>query len=883
MYPEKINISERTLRVLHPAFAWLARHHPSRFAPPELPPLHPSAMLLEKNWIYNAIFPRFFKRISVEKEEIERLRQAAQNSTIVYIAKQMGHLEYNYYNHIFLKEGLPLSLYNNSMTLRRWMKWRDYWNAVISQESEIGKWGHTIDPLDEGMLPKMISEGKGVLIIIPPSGLADEELFLTGPIRSLTALVEAQRDSERPIKIVPLDFLWSRRPKKHKKSLVDILFGEKESPGMFRKTVLFCRNYKTQAHAAIGKPVNLEEFVNGANGSTDHDIAFRLREHLLSSLKSQRQTITGPPVRPRGWFIGQVMGDDELDERICAIAAERGKTAEDLRDLAKRYIREIAADVDYTYIELLDRILGSTLNRIYENYDVDTAGLKRARELYADEPVVFVPNHKSHVDYLILSHILYHNNMTVPHIAAGINLSFWPLGRIFRRCGAYFIRRQFRDNPLYKAVLETYLKILLKEGYSQEFFIEGGRSRTGKLRAPKKGMLSMLQGAARGAGISKVNFIPVSLTYDRIIEQKSLVSESEGETKEAEKTSHLLRLTKYLRPRRHRHGSIYVRFGEPVVMDVNAFEASHVKWVANDICHQINRRAVVTPVAVAAAALLAGARRAVTIAEFDSRVQLILQYLRYKGVELSARFEMSPYDVMQRAISQLGYSRLISVNRSFIEPYIAIDESKRNPLAFFKNGMVHFLATVGSISSIILACDRRGETLTRQKLSADFKALKDLFSHEFRFATRKPLEEHIDAALDFLLKKNSISISGDTVCPTRQGLWILEQFRFHIKPYLETLAIALQHIGRCATGIIDEKQLWGDMQDTGRDLLLLGRISHREAINKFDFQNTVRTLSSHRIIGIKEPETGRRRHNAYVISEGKDMLNKLQVELERVL
>ena len=118
---------------------------------------------------------------------------------------------------------------------------------------------------------------------------------------------------------------------------------------------------------------------------------------------------------------------------------------------------------------------------MFDSFDVDGEGLTRAKELYAEGPVVFVPNHKSHADYLILSHILYHNGMTLPHIAAGINLEFWPLGPVFRRGGAYFIRRAFRDNPLYKAVLESYLEVLIKEGYSQEFFIEGGRSRTGKL------------------------------------------------------------------------------------------------------------------------------------------------------------------------------------------------------------------------------------------------------------------------------------------------------------------------------------------------------------------------------------------------------------------
>ena len=603
--------SERLLSAVHPAFAWLARHAPATFGAPDVSPPHPSAMLVEHNFVWRLLFPRFFDRINVDAAAVSELREAAGRSTLVYVSKSMGQLEYHYFNHLFVKEGLPLACYTNALTMRRWMLWGAYWDSVFSQQKEIGELGRPRDPLLHGDLPRMIAEGNSVLIDLPSSGLTDDGLFFTGPSRALVALIEAQRKSDRPISIVPLDFMWSRRPEHTERTLLDILFGEKENPGALRKISLFWRNYKRSAQAAIGHPIDLSAFVQWEGGD-DARLSQKLRDSLLCALKAKRRTITGPPIRPRRWFINEVMGSESLDDTICRISAELGKPADDARELASRYAREIAADLDHTTIELLDRLLSRALDRMFDSFDVDGEGLAKAKELYAEGPVVFVPNHKSHADYLILSHILYHNGMTLPHIAAGINLEFWPLGPIFRRGGAYFIRRAFRDNPLYKAVLECYLEVLIKEGYSQEFFIEGGRSRTGKLMKPRKGMLTMLSAAASRAGVRNLRFIPVSITYDRVIEQKSYERELAGGAKEKERTRSLFGLTKFLRPQRGRYGSIYVRFGEAVAAPKEHDDPAAIDEAAYRICHEINRCAVVTPPALAACALLAKAHRGVT-------------------------------------------------------------------------------------------------------------------------------------------------------------------------------------------------------------------------------------------------------------------------------
>lgn len=875
--------SERLLVALHPLFGWLARHWPSRFGVPAPRPPHPSAMVAEHNWIWKLIFPHFFTRIQTERASIEELRNCAARSTVVYVAKNIGQLEYHYFNHLFQQEGLPLAHYSNALTLRRWMHWTSYWDSVITEEHEITDQGRPSDPLMDGLLPQRIATGESVLVALPPSGLADEGLFLIGPVRALTALIEAQRISPKPISIVPLDFVWSRRPEKATRSVIDILFGEKENPGAIRKIALFWRNYNNRAQAVIGHPIDLSTFVQWEGGD-DLRLALRLRESLMEALRTHRRTITGPPIRPRRWFIQEVTGDAELDDEICRIAAAHGKHADDVRELAERYAREIAADPDYTVIELLDRILSPIFRRIFDSFQVDETGLSRAKELAATGPIVFVPNHKSHADYLLLSLVLYHHGMTVPHIAAGINLEFWPLGPIFRRGGAYFIRRAFRNNQLYRAVLETYLKILLREGYSQEFFIEGGRSRTGKLLRPRKGMLSMLHSAAGRAGIASMHFIPVSITYDRVIEQKSYERELEGGAKQKERSSHLLGLTKFLRRQRHRYGSLYIRFGEPIAAARGKGDSATMAKISSRICHEINRCIVATPAAVAAAVLLSGARRGVTREEFRQGWKAMLGALTEKGVEISTRITATPDAAMDEAVALLVQVKLVSPHTDAAPPFFAIEEGKRIPLSFYKNSIVHFLVSAGVVAALLLKSVEADGPLARQELVAGVEIGRRLLAQEFRFASRRTMKEHVERAVRLLLGQNAVVETADArLAIPRESLPLCRVFASQVLPFLETLLIAFRHVTERMTGASEERTLINEMLRTGQDLILLDYVRYREAVTKTGMENALRTLTSFQILFKQEAEGGVKGRDIYTLTQDPTAVNTLKAELEKFL
>ena len=189
------------------------------------------------------------------------------------------------------------------------------------------------------------------------------------------------------------------------------------------------------------------------------------------------------------------------------------------------------------------------------------SGLEKVTEYAKRNPIVLVPSHRSYFDFIILSSMLFYDrHLLPPHIAARENMAFGPFGFIWRKAGAFFLRRSF-DDPLYKSVFRTYVAYLIKEGFTQEFFIEGGRSRTGKTLAPRLGILSWNVEAFLASGRQDLYFVPIALTYERLVEEGAMVGELEGGAKTEESMLGLVRARRFLRLR---FGSVFVNFGEPI-------------------------------------------------------------------------------------------------------------------------------------------------------------------------------------------------------------------------------------------------------------------------------------------------------------------------------
>lgn len=855
--------------------------------------IYASRMLTTFNKFHDFIFPRFYSKMRVDQDSLNAVKEKLDGSIPIYVSTDIGQLEYNYFNYLFLKELLPLAEYTNGLSVWQWMPLSLVRKTLItrlSRKKELG--GRIPHPISSGYVESLIKNGKSVLVRLRTTNIHDD-LFWDLPQEDiLTALIRAQREIKRPIDLIPQQFLWARRPTPGKRSIIDWLFGERENPGRLRKIILFWRNYKKHALVQFSEPLNLKDFLEAHPGLSDEELARILRNTLLSQIKQKRKKITGPALKPRRWIIENVVESENVQREIYTISNERNKDPDDLKVLAARYAKEIAADVGYSYVEFGIRTLNWVFNSMYDGIHFNADGLQKVKDTLEHSPVIFVPNHRSHVDYLLLSTLLYGNDIAVPHVAAGVNLSFWPLGPFFRKCGAFFLRRTFAGNTLYKAVFESYLRLLIQEGYCQEFFIEGGRSRTGKLSQPKMGMLSMLTQAMMEKASKDLYFVPTSITYDKVVEESIYVDESSGKPKKRESFFDIFKLTKYAK---HRYGKIYVNFSTPISFNEAAKgfilekvgdegKTKIVEKLAFEITSSINEAFVVTPSALVATAFLMEGKRGITSKRLFQNIDLIRTYLEYTNIQLSDSLVSEPKRSVNDSLQQLTANKLIDLHQDFDPVYYSISEDKRSSLDFQKNTISHFLLPVAYTALALVSVLKEGRTtFAVNKIDPIIDFLKGLFKFEFTAHASIVSKSAIHEVLDFFVRRDIIEMNEDksSVTVKTLGTEILKRYRSIIANSLDSYQVAFY---TCSTipqkNTVSEKNLVKLMLQNGKHLLLLGKIDHPEAISAPAFKNGIKFFKALGCLieedGGKESKDGPK----YRLNRSDTKLEELQQELE---
>ncbi|MEJ2659547.1 MAG: 1-acyl-sn-glycerol-3-phosphate acyltransferase, partial [Desulfobacteraceae bacterium] len=364
------------------------------------------------------------------------------------------------------------------------------------------------------------------------------------------------------------------------------------------------------------QPLDLKQFILklGTSANNMEYLALSLRHKLLVQHNRHRQSITGPVVKSLEEIKESILASDRLRRFMAQHAKSRNEALHIIRKQAGGFLDEIAAKYNYFFISCVSGIVGWLINAMYDGAVVDTESIRRIKIMSQRGPLILVPCHKSHIDYLILSWVLFKNNMPCPHVAAGKNLSFWPLGPIFRAGGAFFLRRTFRGAVLYARVFSEYIHKLLEEGFNLEIFIEGGRSRTGKLLMPKLGFLSILLNSYKNKACDDMIFVPVFIGYDQILEENAYLHEIEGGKKEPENLLQVLKARRFLK---QRFGKIYINFHEPlslkeILRDYDCALEDMPQKSQNELCRNMGWRlinaidqvSVVTPHALVAAAIL---------------------------------------------------------------------------------------------------------------------------------------------------------------------------------------------------------------------------------------------------------------------------------------
>src|SRR6187549_1486798 len=376
------------------------------------------------------------------------------------------------------------------------------------------------------------------------------------PPPHLLALVEELRaDSVRDVLLVPTAVYWGRAPEKDG-SWLRLLFAENwtltSRVSKFFAVLVNGRNVMVD----LGQPTSLRSLLDAAPA---HDQARRITRILRGGLRRQRAIRIGPDLSHRRTIVARVLRARAVRAVIASDARDKDGDFRPGLLQARKYAFEIAANYSHAFVQIAEKLLGRVWNRVYDGVKINHAST--LKEVSEGNEVVYVPCHRSHMDYLLMSYIIYHQGYALPHIAAGINLNIPVVGRYLRKGGAFFIRRSFGGNALYTVVFMKYLAAIMARGHSIEYFIEGGRSRTGRLLQPKTGMLAMTVRGYVRTPERPVVFVPVYFGYERLVEGRTYIGELSGQPKEKESVFGMLRTLPELRSR---FGKVYVSFGEPL-------------------------------------------------------------------------------------------------------------------------------------------------------------------------------------------------------------------------------------------------------------------------------------------------------------------------------
>jgi glycerol-3-phosphate O-acyltransferase len=594
---------------------------------------------------------RFFAEFDFEPGIAERLRELEEQGAVVFVMRYGSRLDYFLFNWLFLAAGLRLSSFANGI---RFYYYRPLPEALRLLWHALGERLRRGYP---GMRARSLAHARATL-----AGGGSMFLFLRtdkigsriAPTRQgalvsgrsehdfLEELVHAEFEAGRPVRLVPLALFWRKGPRVERRFL-NLFYGAPERPTDTGKVISFLWNYKNLA-VRVGQPIDLEAFVRErrAAGESAAVVARKVRRALMIFLRREEKPVAGAALRPLLRVEQLVLADPEVRRAIAEEAVHTRRAPERVQHSARRMLREIAAAPSPTMLAALDVLVTRILGRLFERIEV--SGLERIVEAAKLHPLVLIPCHRSHIDYVILSWLFYEHHLVPPLVAAGINLAFWPLGPIFRRAGAFFLRRTFDGDRLYATVFRTYVMQLLRDGATQEFFIEGTRSRTGRTLPPRLGMLSMVVEAyARGVR-SDVRLVPIGFSYERVVEEASLVEERRGAGKTGENLSGLLRARRLLR---RRFGRVVVRFGEsislaevigpsrpqpgPAPAAEVATRREKTAGLAREIARQLSELVAAGRTHVAAAALLASPAEGVRREEFVRRARLIAAALERSG------------------------------------------------------------------------------------------------------------------------------------------------------------------------------------------------------------------------------------------------------------
>ena len=525
-----------------------------------------------------------------------------------------------------------------------------------------------------------------------------------------SAVAAAGSDPALELDIVPVAVYWGRAPQRERSWLRLILSENWALVGPFRRLLSIVFNGRNTL-IRFGEPHALQSYsasgVDGARG------ARRLLKELRAEFRHMRADTLGPDLSTRRAIVAQVLRTRAVRQAVRQEIRDSKLSRRGGLRAARRHALEIAADYSHVFVRIADRVLTWMLTRVFDGVEVRNA--EYLDRLPPACEIVYVPCHRSHIDYLLLSYVIYKRGYAVPYVAAGINLNLPVIGRFLRKGGAFFIRRSFRGSGLYPIVFMKYVDVMMNRGHALEFFIEGGRSRTGRLLQPRTGMLSMTVRSFLRDARRPVAYVPAYFGYERLLEGESYIDELSGGTKQKETVRGLLRVLPQLR---RRLGRVFISFGEPLLLDGMldqlkpgwredvkdesarpAWFGDAVETVAVEIMRRINGAAAVTPINLLSVALLAAPRQAMIESDLEKQLQLYIDLLRAFPYSPDVSVAADDGASIIRRVEQMG---MLERRAHPLGDVLRMVEQNAVLATYYRNNVLHLFALPSLVACAFL-------------------------------------------------------------------------------------------------------------------------------------------------------------------------------------
>ena len=590
---------------------------------------------------------------------------------------------------------------------------------VSSTHSWMDKLMGAVLPSSEDGVPnavnRILGQSPAYVALYGHNPAAEAAEPLAGPLFEHLLSELRQVQNAPAISAVPVTIIWNKKGVRMEENvpLLTRILGEPEVPGRLRVIGQALSSFG-QPTVKVGPALDLSAFGREHERTPVPEAARELMESLTARIEHEWRVQLGPKLQHFESIQRELAQNPEVVSAYYQ-AIRDGLTPKQAQKEIQAALSEIPAAPSTATLAMYKSVLQVVWTRLYRGFDVDQAGFSAMRESARKGSLLLLPCHRSHMDYLILSWLMERYDLPIPHIAAGKNLSFWPMGPIFRRGGAFFIRRSFKGNKLYKTILVEYLATLLRTGVNVEFFPEGTRSRTGKAVYPRTGLLAMIAELVVTRRVPPPQIVPIAIGYEKVVEEDSYLQEMEGQTKQAENLGSLMKAASVIL---NRYGRVNVQVAKPFDMgeflgevDPASPEFKHrVDQLGLRVISDIVASSVVTSTMLTAAALLATGETVCLLRDVEERFWFFRELALVCGAKLSVKLldEQGARIAFRKSLSSLSAAATLTGNRVFVL------QNRRGTLAYYRNGFSQTVVEACIHTAVLHASSPRETTVGPQ-------------------------------------------------------------------------------------------------------------------------------------------------------------------------